>query len=342
LAEAARANSMVRSDALGQTRPMWFDALTGFREHDVDDVAAQFVVDGAMLRSQANGRTMRHGRFEMPTLAELRERTPQQGSGCCTVREVVADAQALHRASENAGALFQVASQFNTLEMVSPNVTPEAGIDGYANDQTQGPACAIACGAGTIYRSYLVPIGDQVGQTAHRQLDGLADLAQRLGIDSGMRNGYALPSAPELETAHRLIVDASGAERDDLLGALRIGLQWGTEVTLLDAGHQVSQAYCSAVPVAYSEHSPEKWEPLARLVLDAAYEATLRAAALNATETGNSTVFLTLIGGGVFGNPTQWIVGAIERAVGVMDGTDLDVVIVSFGSPNPALLPLIG
>jgi hypothetical protein len=320
---------------------MWFDALTGFREDDVDDVAAQFVVDGATLRSQANGRTMRHGRFEMPTLAHLRERTPQQGSGRCTVREVVADAQALHRAAENAGALFQVASQFNTLEMVSPNVTPEAGIDGYANDRTQGPACAIACGAGTIYRNYLVPIGDQVGQTAHRQLDGLADLAERLGIDSGMRNGYALLSSPELDTAHRVIVDARAVERDVLLGALRIGLQWGTEVTLLDAGHLVTQAYCSAVPVAYSDHSAEKWEPLARLVLDAAYEATLRAGALNAAETGNNTVFLTLIGGGVFGNPVQWIIDAITRAVDVMADTDLDVAIVSFGSSNPALRPLL-
>ncbi len=52
--------------------------------------------------------------------------------------------------------MFQVASQFNLLEMISPNVTPDDGIGIYENDPTQGPACAIACGAGTIYRNYLV------------------------------------------------------------------------------------------------------------------------------------------------------------------------------------------
>ena len=58
-------------------------------------------------------------------------------------------------------------------------------------------------------------------------------------------------------------------------------------------------------------------------------------------ETGNNTVLLTLIGGGVFGNPVQWIIDAITRAVDVMADTDLDVAIVSFGSSNPALRPLL-
>jgi hypothetical protein len=35
----------------------------------------------------------------------------------------------------------------------------------------QGPACAIAAGAGTIFRNYCVPMGDgQVGQTRHKQV----------------------------------------------------------------------------------------------------------------------------------------------------------------------------
>ena len=43
------------------------------------------------------------------------------------VREVVADVQALHADAANAGTLFQVASQFNLLEMTSPDLTPEQG-----------------------------------------------------------------------------------------------------------------------------------------------------------------------------------------------------------------------
>ena len=37
------------------------------------------------------------------------------------------------------GALFQVASQFNLLEMVSPRVTPEDGVTRYQHDRTPDP-----------------------------------------------------------------------------------------------------------------------------------------------------------------------------------------------------------
>src|SRR5258705_11006186 len=86
----------------------------------------------------------------------------------------------MHQVPENAGALFQVASQFNLLEMVSPTVTPEQGVTRYQHDRTQGPACAIATGAATIYRNYFVPVGGSHGQTTERQLDGLADLGGTL------------------------------------------------------------------------------------------------------------------------------------------------------------------
>src|SRR5437667_12141333 len=82
---------------------------------------------------------------------------------------------------EKAGALFQAASQFNLLEMVSPTVTPEHGVTRYQHDRTQGPACAIAAGAATIYRNYFAPVGGGYGQTAERQFDGLADLGDALG-----------------------------------------------------------------------------------------------------------------------------------------------------------------
>ncbi|WP_423186374.1 hypothetical protein ACO1PK_14805 [Alishewanella sp. d11] len=48
-----------------------------------------------------------------------------------SLEEFVADVLELHANPDNAGALFQVASQFNLLEMVSPNVTAEQGITRY-------------------------------------------------------------------------------------------------------------------------------------------------------------------------------------------------------------------
>ena len=207
---------------------------------------------------------------------------------------MVADVQALHAETANAGALFQVASQFNLLEMVSPSVTPERGVGIYENDRTQGPACAIAAGAGTIYRNYFAPVNGQIGQSASSQIDCLADLGRELGNSNNrlwqMRNGYALATEPAGRGLDRLRA-SSDADLDKLRGLLRIGIQWNTQVTLKDCTHKVSQVYGSALPVAYSSHSPDLWEGFARLVLEASYEATIGGAILNRRSTGKTVCF---------------------------------------------------
>lgn len=77
----------------------------------------------------------------------------------------------------------------------------------------------------------------------------------------------------------------------------------------------VSQTYCSAISCAYGSLPLNLWEPMATLVLDAAYEATLWAAVLNKQRTGSSKVYLTSVGGGVFGNKPEWISNSIARAI---------------------------
>jgi len=338
---------------------VWFEQLTGFREQDFDDVAAQFDIDGQYITSLANGRRMRVGRFETPSLGELRGRMPPPSGEPTSVREVLGDVREFHAEPANAGAVFQVASQFNTLEMPSPTVTPESGIDAYEHDHTQGPACAVACGPGTIHRNYLVelsaghngPGGSEGrrdrrdrrdrGQCSGHQIDCLADMVARAGSSFDMSNGYALPSDGQLDVVCRHIAGLSVSGRDELAEALRIGMQWDTEVTLDNAGISVTQAYCSGVPISYSTHSTHDWEPLARLVLDAAYDSTLTAARINRSATGNPTVFLTLLGGGVFGNPTDWIVEAMARAIERHSAAGLDVAIVSYSRPNTAISDLL-
>jgi hypothetical protein len=255
------------------------------------------------------------------------------------------DVQQLHRDRRNAGALFQVASQFNLLEMVAPSYSPDDGIGIYERDRTQGPACAIACGAGTIYRNYFAEVDGQVGQSADNQIDCLADLGDALGNTDErlwtMQNGYALATADGLrEITDRLLI-ASESERDTLREKLRIGVQWGTQVTLGDASHTVSQAFCSALPVAYSSHSDGLWEEFAKLVLEAAYEATICAAVLNSVSTDNNKVYLTLLGGGAFGNREVWILSAIQRALREYRDADLDVMIVSYGSSNSRIQKMV-
>ena len=324
---------------------MWFEKLTGFAEGSAEQVRSKLSVEDDVLRSLVNDKSYSCGNLETPSLDELRQRVRdcQLPAGKTRLREQVADVQQLHL--ENPGALFQVASQFNLLEMVSPDVTPEAGIDSYEYDGTQGPACAIAAGAGTIYRHYFAQVDAQIGQSAAHQIDCLADLGTALGNTDQwlweMRNGYALASAQGLDEITSRIASLDEAGIDDLRKQLRIGIQWDTEVTLDHAGHLVTQAYCSALPVGYSACSSAQWARFARLVLEASYEAVFCAAILNAAITGNNKLYLTLIGGGVFGNDIKWISDAIGQAMERYCDAGLEVVIVSYGAENMHIRPLL-
>ena len=136
----------------------WFETLTGFRETGYEETRARLAVEGTQLRSLVNGGSWGIGELELVSGAELRERARgAQLPGRLRARVVRGDVRSMHCSSENTAALFQVASQFNLLEMVSNDVTPEAGVTRYQNDRTQGPACAIAAGAATIWRNYFAP-----------------------------------------------------------------------------------------------------------------------------------------------------------------------------------------
>jgi hypothetical protein len=325
----------------------WFEKLTGFRETGPSQVRKNITVDEETLASNVNGNVMVYGRLETPALSELRGRVQagKRGGGRIAVREVVANVQALHADVSNACSLFQVASQFNLLEMVSPSVTPEQGVGIYENDPTQGPACAIAAGAGTIYRNYFAPVNGRIGQSKSNQIDCLADLGRALGNSDNhlwkMRNGYALASHNGLTEISNRLRASSERELDELRKLLRIGVQLNTQVTLQDCTHMVSQAYCSALPVAYANHSADLWEHFARLVLEASYEATICSAIVNWLNTGNKRVFLTLLGGGAFGNEPDWITGGMRRALMLYADWNLDVVIVSYGRSNRHVQQLV-
>jgi len=323
----------------------WFEKITGFREQDYATTQSLLCVQAGKLVSPHSSRRYSVGILETPTLSELRERTVAFPRGLPnTVRVVVGDARALHRDRENRGALFQVASQFNLLEMVHEDVTPEQGITRYESDRTQGPACAIAAGAATIYRNYLVPLEGSIGQTKRRQIDCLRDVGSALGNENGhlwqMRNGYAIFGKGGLLEVDRRLASLDEAGIDQLRSKLRIGLHCGVDVTDAEEAHSVSQAFCSALPVAYNASAGTRsaWKRFATLILEAAYEATLLAGMLQENRGARSVVFLTRVGGGAFGNDTEWIHEAIRRSLRLASG--LDVRIVTFSAPDRDLLSL--
>ncbi|MBL3656913.1 hypothetical protein [Fulvivirga sediminis] len=326
---------------------MWFKDLTGIDEISPEYVRQHIIVDGMHLISKANKRSFQFGQLEVPTLKELKEKSLKLPNydGEIHLEEVVGNIGNIHADPSNAGALFQAASQFNLLEMVGPQVTPEQGISGYEHDLTQGPACAIACGAGTIYRSYFASVGNQIGQSEHKQIDCLELIDAALKNEGKnlwkMSNGYAMFTQEGLLQTNAILSKFTKTERETLKDQLKIGVQWNTEVTISSNKQLVSQAYCSALPVAYSRLEPIYWEKFARIILEATYEATLYAALLNRDNTGCNKVFLTLVGGGAFGNDSGWILDSLRLALSKFKNTSLDVKIVSYEQSCPLIKDLI-
>ena len=195
-----------------------------------------------------------------------------------------------------------------------------------------------------------MPVGRGDGQTKERQLNGLADIGQILSealkqpVEAlwEMRNGYALCTRPGLDTISTYLQSLQPAKVDALRGKLRIGVHNGVEVTDVEGEPrpQVSQIFCSALPVAYTSVPRAHWEPFASLVLEAAYEATMLAAVLNKERGGSNVVLLTFLGGGAFGNADEWISSAVRRALNIVSGFDLDVRLVSYRTPSSEILQI--
>lgn len=324
----------------------WFEDLFGFPEGPYDETQRRFRLEGETLVARApdGERRFAAGHFETPSLRSLREATPPPDGGRPRVHhEVIGDVLETHALPENEGALFQVASQLNCLEFADPREVPEDGVTQYAFDPTQGPACALAAAAATVARNYLVPVAGAPGQTRDRQIDNLAALQAALGEVGAMvevRNGYTFSTPDGLRAIGAAL---ETVDREALLGHLRVGLQRRVEVTFERRferpmrPQRVDQVFCSALSCGYASGSLALWRPLAKVVLDGAYEATLRAAILG----GNERVWLTFLGGGAFGNAKAWIGAAIGRALRLAEGHSLDVRVAHHRGIDDEMVTLI-
>jgi len=335
----------------------WFRDLFGFDEIEYEETQRWLKVEGNMLYSHANEKSYQIGKFDTPSMRELRESvnvpTAVTNSSGLKLSAKISDVQNLLANKINMYATFQVASQFNCLEFISPQYVPEDGITGYVRDRTQGPACSIACGPATTFRNYFASVetidGEKrIGQVASHQLNNLRDFSKVIGNDEKnpyffVQNGYSFASAESLdrlnETALQDPLD------DEVLSTIRVGVHEDIQVTSSNWGRKdvsalgiiVTQVFSSACAMNYNSGSSiAQWENFARCVLYATYESTLLAAILNARrhngKHASKTVYLSLVGGGAFGNPLQWIVDAIRRACEKFRNYDLNVVIVDYGS----------
>lgn len=196
-----------------------------------------------------------------------------------------------------------------------------------------------------------------MGQTADCQINNLAGFSSVIGNDNGryfhVQGGYTMANNRQLASLNDALKCLTNDEKQKARGALRMGLHSGVQVTSCNWGRDavadtqqcVTQVFNSACAVAYNSSSDCLWEPFAKLVLEASYEGVLLAALLEAERyggaKGSKRVFLTCIGGGVFGNRIEWIVDAMQSALERFRNFDLDVRIVCYGQPEQALERLV-
>lgn len=278
-------------------------------------------------------RSFAAGRFSTPTLGSLKSAVAAQKKGG-RMRLFVLDGAALMtdigamQAFAPPDTLFQVASQLNCLEAPDACIVP---VTEYFRDPTQGPRAAISCFPGALLRHYAAPRADgtKFVQTENGEQVNLLEAVCAEGV-ARVENGYLmLQNIPNPMQFVKWL--------DERADALRVGIHTGIEVVLGFAWdgsvpnaphHRVSQALTSTLAAGgYSigQIDPALLEALIQRLQRAAQLGTL----LGAAASGAKRVVLTLIGGGVFGNPVPLIWEAICSAVdeaGAL-GASLDVVV---------------
>lgn len=344
----------------------WFEKEFGFKESNYSflEIRDQFNLssneENIILQSKHNNRTFSVGKFEMPSIKELQKqyeillnspKVPKDSQLKSPTMpkysqikdskfpEIVSSVEDLIKDEKNEDAVFQVASQFNCLEMPGPSITPEKGITGYEWDHTQGPACALSCPAATLYRNYFLSFDSTLNLSKQvNLLEDVEDLPEINNKENNywyIQNGYCMAGNQFWKLGPLLEKDKEIQAK--IIENLKIGIQWNTEVS--DRKHKVTQVFCSALPISYNRQSDEKWETFARLVLEGYYKGCLLVGAISALKNNKEKVkvFLTMLGGGVFGNNGRWIEEAMEKSVGIVDENLVEVVVVKFGSSKNAM-----
>ncbi|CAE7743106.1 unnamed protein product [Symbiodinium necroappetens] len=324
--------------------PSWFEEAFGVPEGRYKDMRNDFEAAAGLLICKSTGKMFQAGTLRTPTLASLKaqlDAARQDGhgdyyhAGALNFENATSDSLSLYQDPKNANAVFQVCSLFNCLETTDGH-QPEDGITHYCSKATQGAASAIACPAAAFFRNYFV---HSTGQGASgRPVDLLEELGNVVQNSKNgywtMKNGHCLPRvdgsiarlSQRLATNHELEHQAREA--------VQVGVHWETEVWQMS--HQVCQVLCGALPVGYLKAvRSNDWSVFAKVVLQAAYEATLTVASCLAAKRGARVkVFLTAVGAGSLSNRVSWIASALERSLEEFASEPLDVVLVHFAAPQ--------
>lgn len=246
------------------------------------------------------------------------------------------DTPALQVALENAGAVFQVASNFDCLE---GNGGQKSQIMHYLSPgmYVQGEAASISAMPGTIHRMYF-----------QKPVNLLKDFAQKWNFNYSSGYVGAIPrineqfgSLTELELIKASQDVYVGIQKDVCVtggyGPTRQELKQSPHNEYLAVkinphnAQRITQVFTAALNPYQNDSKSPGFKGLAKIFLYAAYGRTLEYSLENADK-----LFLTLVGGGVFENKVEWIAQAIKHGCEKMfvtsDSKPLEVNLVVYNS----------
>jgi hypothetical protein len=233
------------------------------------------------------------------------------------------------------GALFQVASQFNCLEMSNPYISIQKTdnfMNVYSKDKTQGPRASISAGPGSILRTYFRD-GEIKKPLDKNQINLVSTLEKEGYVE--VVNGYGFIS-DKMDKKHKNI---SHSVRKELIKKADIGLQTNTQVSYKneyrknmlineDDEQLIDQIYVSALAVGYQTNPVS--DEAQKLFLDIAYVGTFLAAIHNK----NEKMVCTFVGTGAFKNKMILMQKAFINAYGkCAKYSNLDYVDIPFFEP---------
>ena len=330
----------------------WFKRALGFVEMDYLATQQKLLHGNYYSPKEGTLAGWAIGDFYFKELNELREMgIASVGKinkiGKVNIEHITGESRALHSRSENEKAMFQVASQFNCLEFPSARYTPEDGVTSYVNDRTQGPACAVACGAAAVFRNYLVKNNGQIGQTKNNQLNAMDSVFNLIDNDNRkllcMKNGYLDCSSSEALEELNSFCLSNPDKASQMTDVIKVGAHFNSQVTDVDKSKKlfVGQCYCAAPAISYSRcrSGIASWSRFSQIILNAQYEACLWYTILyhercisEGTQREVPKLLLTKVGGGVFGNEHSWITSAMQRTIDIArkHNISIDIKIVHY------------
>jgi hypothetical protein len=232
----------------------------------------------------------------------------------------VAYYQSVYGSTGTSDTVFQVASNFNGIEAINDDIYPDVQsfVEQYIYDRTQGPVASISAGGAAIARVHAAFFDTSEKdwmQTKEHQINIIEELHEYLPT----HNGYIRFSGNEKE------LPQSDKEKDELFRKMHVCYHENVQVTsghrtaqsieILKKPKYIDQVFCAAINIHQGESGRfNKTLPhindSCQFILNSAYNSTY----LVTVAKKKKHLYLTLIGGGAFGNSRKWIFDAILNA----------------------------